>query len=314
MDASPDNGKQRVPAKDVAEDEMEQLEKVNKAKTWMTRFSGVIMITALVAVFIILALSDINFGQWLADITLNFWHEYGTLGIYLGVFVISIFGNFTVIFPVPYTIALIVISAVVPGVNPFLLGLPAGIGAAIGETSAWVAGRGTQSMLENSPRIQRMKSWIDAGWADFLVLLFAATPLPDDSFLIVLGFSQYPLWRALIWCFVGKWILCFTTSAITIWAADTAWGQSAIGLFGIDIEAARAGTVPEGTTNIWTSTITWILTLAATFAIVFVDWGKLIQKLKKNKDKSVEDVNAASGVAQFLPLARLSGRRGLGFF
>ncbi|MHA1732207.1 MAG: hypothetical protein ACTSU5_09690 [Promethearchaeota archaeon] len=267
------------------------------------KIGGIVMIVAIVASFLILALLDINFGQWLADITWNFYQIYGDVGIYIAVFVISTFGNFTVIFPVPYTIALIVISALLP-VNPFLLGLPAGIGAAIGETSAWVVGRGTQSFLEDSPRVNRMKDWIDNGWASALVFIFAATPLPDDAFLIVLGFASYPLWKALIWCFLGKYVMCFTVSGITVWARDTAWGKSALGLFGVDIDSVKDPTI-KSSGNIWQSTIMWIVTLVGTILIVYVDWGKVGEKLRKKGSDAADKLNEASGVAQFLRLSSL---------
>jgi membrane protein DedA with SNARE-associated domain len=72
------------------------------------------------------------------------------------VFIISIFGNFTIFFPVPYVIALIVISAVIgfPGVNPILLGLVGGLGASIGEVTAWLIGKGSQEMFSESDRIE----------------------------------------------------------------------------------------------------------------------------------------------------------------
>ncbi|GAB4314344.1 MAG: hypothetical protein Kow0069_15730 [Promethearchaeota archaeon] len=281
----------------------EESDSVESARDKIAKFGGILMIVALVAVFVVLALLDINFGQWLADVTMNFYDRYGDPGIYVAVFVISTFGNFTVIFPVPYTIALIVISAVLP-VNPFLLGLPAGLGAAIGETSAWVVGRGTQQFLEDSPRVQRMKGWIDRGLTSFLVFLFAATPLPDDAFLIVLGFATYPLWKALVWCFLGKYVMCFTVSGLTVYAADTDFGRAAIRLFGIDVEAARTGTVPQQS-NIWQSTITWIVTLVGMVAIVYVDWGKVAEKLRRKGKEAAAVLNEASGVANFLRSAGL---------
>ncbi len=274
-----------------------------EVKKEAAKIGGVIMMVAIVAVFVVLAFLDINFGQWLADITWNFYNVYGELGIYLAVFLISTFGNFTVIFPVPYTIALIVISALLP-VNPFLLGLPAGIGAAIGETSAWVVGRGTQEFLEDSPRINRMKGWIDNGWAGALVFIFAATPLPDDAFLIVLGFASYPLWKALIWCFLGKYVMCFTVSGITVWARDTAWGKSALKLFGVDIDSVKDPTIVADT-NIWQSTLTWIVTLVGMILIVYVDWGKVGEKLHKKSKEAADAINGSSGIGQFLSLSRI---------
>ncbi len=261
----------------------------NNEKTFIQRFGGIILIIALILFFIIMAVSGINFGQWLANTVLWFYNEYGDWGIYLGIFIISMFGNFTVIFPVPYTVALIVISIVIPGVNPFFLGLVGGAGAGIGEVSAWLIGRGSQEILKNSEKTERMKGYIDRGWAPLLIFIFAATPLPDDAFLIVLGLAQYSLWKTLTWCFLGKFVLCFFTSAIPIWLVGTPVGDLALNLYGINLEAAAAGIIPQSTiVEIIRSTIMWAGTIIIVFLLVYVDWGKLVEKLK-NGDKQSKD-------------------------
>ena len=255
-----------------------------KEKTFLERYGGIIFIGGLIVFFVILGISGINFGQWLANTALWYYYNYGDWGIYLGVFVISIFGNFTVIFPVPYTIAIIVLSVVVPGINPIILVLVAGLGAGIGEVSAWLIGRGSQEMLKDSEKMERMKSYVDKGWAPYLIFLFAATPLPDDAFLIVLGLAQYKLWKTLIWCFLGKFVLCFACSAIPIWLMDTPIGDAALGLFGINLEAAKAGVIPASTVfEVIRSTIMWVGTIVIVFLLVYVDWGKIFERFKKDK-------------------------------
>ncbi|MHA1281258.1 MAG: VTT domain-containing protein [Promethearchaeota archaeon] len=259
----------------------------NKEKSFLEKFGGLIFIAALIIFFIFIGISGINFGQWLANTALWYYYHYGDMGIYLGVFVISIFGNFTVIFPVPYTIAIIVISVVVPGVNPVLLGLVAGLGAGIGEVSAWLIGRGSQELLQDSEKMERMKGYVDRGWAPLLIFIFAATPLPDDAFLIVLGLAQYKLWKTLIWCFLGKFVLCFLCSAIPIWLMGTPIGDTFLDLYGIDLEAAKAGVIPASTVaDIIRSTVMWVGTIVVIFLLVYVDWGKIFEKFKREKDEN----------------------------
>ena len=89
----------------------------NNFLKFLEKYSGIIIITLIILFFLIIASLGINFGQWLVNIVFWFYDNTGDIGIYLGVFLISIFGNFTIIFPVPYLIALIIIS-VIPGVNP----------------------------------------------------------------------------------------------------------------------------------------------------------------------------------------------------
>lgn len=263
----------------------------DKEKSFAQRWGGIIFITVLILFFVIMGVSGINFGQWLANTAIWFYTEYGDWGIYLGIFVISMFGNFTVIFPVPYTIALVVISIVVPGVNPIFLGLVGGAGAGIGEVTAWLIGRGSQELLKDSEKMERMKGYVDRGWAPLLIFIFAATPLPDDAFLIVLGLAQYSIWKTLIWCFLGKFVLCFLSSAIPIWLLGTPIGDIALSLFGIDLVAAQAGIIPPSTiAEIIRSTVMWIGTIVIVFLLVYVDWGKIIEKFKKSKDTSPKSV------------------------
>jgi membrane protein YqaA with SNARE-associated domain len=215
-------------------------------KSFLAKWGGLIFIVLVVAVFIILAVSGINFGQWLANLAYEFYEKFGDVGIYIGVFLISIFGNFTVIFPVPYVIALIVLSAIIPGVSPVLMGLSGGLGAGLGEVSAWLIGRGSQEMIgDKSEKMQRMKGLVDRGWAPFLIFLFAATPLPDDAFLVVLGYASYSIVKTLIWCFLGKFVLCFLCSALPIWLAGTPVGDLLFGLFGIKPENLLLEQIPS---------------------------------------------------------------------
>lgn len=227
----------------------------------------------------------INFGQWLANLVFDFYKLSGEIGVYFGVFIISIFGNFTIIFPVPYVIALIVVSAVIgfPGVNPIIIGLVGGLGASIGEVTAWLIGRGSQNVLKDNEKMNRMKSYVEKGWAPVLIFIFAATPLPDDAFLIVLGLASYSILKTLVFCFIGKFVLCFLCSALPIWLAGTQLGNFLFRLFGIKLAAAESGIIPASTPlEIITSSITWSATILIIFLLVYVDWGKLLNKLSKS--------------------------------
>ena len=64
------------------------------------------------------------FGQFMVAV--------GSSWGYLGAFAISVFGNFTVIFPVPYAAAIFLLGAF--GLHPLLLGISAGIGAGVGSS------------------------------------------------------------------------------------------------------------------------------------------------------------------------------------
>ncbi len=256
-----------------------------KEKSKLAKYSGLIALLLIIVVFIVFASSGINIGQWFADTMISMS---GGLGIYLAIFLLCLIGNATVIFPVPYTVVIIIISAIVgssePWYFPLVIGIFAGAGSSVGETTAWFVGRGARewARFKDSEKVKKMKRWVDKGLAPIMIFLFAATPLADDPFLMVLGFMGYALWRAIMWCFLGKWLMCFIVSGLTIWAAETDWGRSLIKLFGIDIVSARTGTVPTDT-DLVSSTIVWIVTFGVIIALVYVDWDKVVAKLSKKK-------------------------------
>ena len=65
---------------------------------------------------------------------------------YAGAFLISLFGNFTVLFPVPFVITIYAFGATL---NPFILGIVCGVGSTVGEFSAYLIGRGGRRVLDN---------------------------------------------------------------------------------------------------------------------------------------------------------------------
>jgi membrane protein YqaA with SNARE-associated domain len=265
--------------------------KIEKIKEILRSYMGIMAIGAIILFFFVLTLCGINFGQLLADLIIWFYESFGDFGIYVGVFLISIFGNFTIFFPVPYVVALIVISAIIgfPGVNPIILGLAGGFGATIGEIISWLIGKGSQGMVKDSERITRMKGYVEKGWAPILIFIFAATPLPDDAFLIVLGMVGYNLLITIFYCFLGKFVLCFLCSALPIWFVGTPIGDFLFALFGINLEAAKTGVVPATSAlEVVTSSIIWAATLIFFFLLMYVDWNKLINRILRRTEGAID--------------------------
>lgn len=127
---------------------------------------------------------------------------------YIGAFIISIFGNLTIIFPVPYALVIYSLGAL-PEIDPLILGIVSGLGAMIGELSAYVVGFGGRKLLEEKQRerVEAAKRIIER-FGDFAIFLFAVTPLPDDVILIPLGMMKYSLKRILVACLAGKIVMC----------------------------------------------------------------------------------------------------------
>ena len=125
---------------------------------------------------------------------------------YLGAFIISLFGNFTVFFPVPYAITIYAFGA---SLNPLALGLVCGFGSTIGEFSAYFIGRGGRRIIESSygKRLDTAKLLIQR-YGMAIIFIFAVLPLPDDLILIPLGMLRYSLKKAMIAMLIGKILMC----------------------------------------------------------------------------------------------------------
>ena len=125
---------------------------------------------------------------------------------YAGAFVISIFGNFTVFFPVPYVLTIYAFGATL---NPVILGLVCGAGSTLGEFSAYLIGRGGRRVINEryGERLETAKLLVQR-YGMAIIFLFAVLPLPDDLILIPLGMLKYSLKKAMTAMFAGKTIMC----------------------------------------------------------------------------------------------------------
>ena len=135
---------------------------------------------------------------WMADLVTNY--------SYLGAFFISIFGNFTIFFPVPFTITIYAFGATL---NPLILGIACGLGSTIGEFSAYLVGLGGRRVIGEryEERLENAKRLLQR-YGAAIIFLFALLPLPDDAILIPLGVLRYDLKKALIAAFLGKVAMC----------------------------------------------------------------------------------------------------------
>ncbi len=122
---------------------------------------------------------------------------------YLGSFLVSLVANGTIILPVPGIIVLFALGATF---NPWLIGVAAGAGGAIGELTGYAAGFSGRRILRNNPTYLRAVGWVRK-WGIWVVFLFAVTPLPVDIVGIAAGALRFPIWKFLLVCALGKTIL-----------------------------------------------------------------------------------------------------------
>ncbi len=131
--------------------------------------------------------------------------QYGLLGL----FIASIVGNATILFPLPIDLFVVGYGAIAPtSAQVLATGLVSGAGAAIGEMSAYILGylgvrgfesikkRGVVSITEIRKRLRYKGMWI--------VFLGALTPFPFDVIGIAAGLIKYSPRRFFIAALAGK--------------------------------------------------------------------------------------------------------------
>ncbi len=120
---------------------------------------------------------------------------------YIGIFLLSILANATIILPAPGVAFVFGMGAIY---NPLLVALAAGAGAAIGEFSGYLAGYSGNIVIQNRPRYQRLIPWMTKyGPWTILVLGFIPNPIFDVAGILA-GALKMPAWKFLLFCMIGK--------------------------------------------------------------------------------------------------------------
>jgi membrane protein YqaA with SNARE-associated domain len=125
---------------------------------------------------------------------------------YLGVFVVGMITTATVFLPVP---GFLFILAAAAFLNPWLVGIVAGAGMAVGELTGYVIGKGGHHALKkrNYKWLKRGEKWFSEGKGFLFIVIFAATPLPDDVTGILGGIFRYDWRKFLLAAFIGKTLM-----------------------------------------------------------------------------------------------------------
>jgi membrane protein YqaA with SNARE-associated domain len=148
--------------------------------------------------------------------------RFATYG-YLGVFVISLIGNATVILPVPSLLGVFVGGS---AFNPLYVGLVAGVAEPLGELTGYLAGYAGQGIVGNQKLYARLTKWMSGrhfltGY--LLIFLLSAIPNPlFDIAGIAAGALRMPVGGFLVSCWLGKTLKALAIAFI---------GASAGGLF-----------------------------------------------------------------------------------
>jgi membrane protein YqaA with SNARE-associated domain len=124
----------------------------------------------------------------------------GQLGL-SGVFLASMTSHLTVVARDMFVPLFLPMASIY---HPLILGISAGVGAAIGEVTTYFLGWGVaESLVENPEDENRLTRWVER-YGLWAILLVALTPLPDTPIVLLAGSSRLPFWRLFTVECVGK--------------------------------------------------------------------------------------------------------------
>ena len=121
---------------------------------------------------------------------------------YAAAFVLAFLGGLSTFSAIPYHLVVVMLGA--GGLNPLLLGLSAGTGVILGDTTSYLVGYHGRRILP--AQLQRAfqkfcgwcltrPSWLVPG---ALFLYGALVPISNDFIVISMGLARYPYWRLIV--------------------------------------------------------------------------------------------------------------------
>lgn len=129
---------------------------------------------------------------------------------YWGAFLISLIGNATIIFPGAVLVILsnlgILLYASTGLLGPLIVGLAGGAGAAIGETTGYIAGYSGREIIAKRRMYGRVEDWLRK-WGALAIFLFSLVPFIFDLVGIAAGVLRFPFWKFILICWLGRTIL-----------------------------------------------------------------------------------------------------------
>ncbi len=135
------------------------------------------------------------------------YEEYGNVGRYFGILIITFFASIIVFIPVPY-FSVLFNAGINQNLNPNLVFLFSAVGAVIAKLIIFYAsyyGRNILSSKTKKRMLPLQKLLSKYGWPGAFAA--ALTPIPDDVVYIPLGLAKYNPAKFVIATFSGKFIL-----------------------------------------------------------------------------------------------------------
>jgi uncharacterized membrane protein YdjX (TVP38/TMEM64 family) len=137
---------------------------------------------------------------------------------YAGVFLMALIGSSTVLLPIPHLAFTFTMGAVL---NPWLVGLSAGVGDALGEITGYMAGYAVEDVVDQHKLYIQLKAYMERN-GDLTIFVLSLFPVPFfDLAAMAGGLVGYPLWRFMLATWTGKTI----KACVAAWAGyrGVAW-------------------------------------------------------------------------------------------
>jgi len=122
---------------------------------------------------------------------------------YPAIFLVSLLGNLSVIFPAPSY--LVVFAAGGSGaLDPIAVGVIAGLGATLGELTGYLAGASGKGVIEKRPIYQRIRRAVEK-WGMGIIFILGVVPnFFFDIGGMVAGATRMSIWRFILAAWLGK--------------------------------------------------------------------------------------------------------------
>ncbi len=137
---------------------------------------------------------------------------------YLGAFLISLTLNATVILPVGNFIILFTLGGILP--LPVVVGLAGGAGAAIGEITGYMVGYSGRTMVARQGKIYARLEHGVRKWGAVTIFVLALVPFFFDVVGIAAGVLRFPLWKFILFCWLGRTILYIIIALFGAWGLE----------------------------------------------------------------------------------------------
>lgn len=139
---------------------------------------------------------------------------------YPGIFFLSVLANATIFLPAPGLILVFSLGARFP---PVSVAVAAGMGAAVGELSGYLAGFSGQVIIEDRAIYDKMVAWMERnGPATVLLLAFIPNPFFDLTG-IAAGALRMPVHIFLFWAVIGKFFKMLVVASAGAGAFSLPW-------------------------------------------------------------------------------------------